>query len=403
MKNAQEAHEAIRPTHLSQKSAGINSDQEKLYALIWTRTIASQMKDANMLRTKITAGVAVKDIPDFSANGMRLLFPGWLKADEGARGEEVELPKVAAGEPLRLLDLRTEEKQTEPPSRYSEAGLIKELEKRGIGRPSTYASIMETLVDRGYVVRESRALRPTDTGDVVSTFLEANFASYISDTFTAEMEDELDDIAIGKREYAKTLGDFYRPFQKDVKAKDKIEKITNLGEAPAEFKCPVCKGDMIIKLGKNGRFLSCKRFPDCIGARTIEGREMEGPKETGEHCPDCKEGKLIEREGRFGKFISCNRYPKCKFIKEDPVEAAKKKTGVACPVCKDGEMVERRGKFGIFFSCSNYLKCKNAIKAKPTGKICPTCGALMMEGTKTIPERCSSKACPNHMPHKKMQ
>jgi ssDNA-binding Zn-finger/Zn-ribbon topoisomerase 1 len=150
-----------------------------------------------------------------------------------------------------------------------------------------------------------------------------------------------------------------------------------------------------------GKFLSCKRFPDCQGARKFDGSEMEPPKETGEMCPKCEKGKLIEREGRFGKFISCDRYPKCKYIKESPEEEAKRKTGVACPECKTGEIVERKGRFGFFYSCSNYPACKFIMKSKPTGKTCSECGALMMEGTKTIPERCSNKSCPNHNPHKK--
>ncbi len=311
----------------------------------------------------------------------------------------MELPKVAKDESLNLLDIRSEEKFTEPPGRYTEAGLIKELEKRGIGRPSTYASIMRTIEERGYVEKVGKTLTPTDTGDVVSSFLEANFAEYISDTFTAEMEDELDDIANGKREYEKTLKDFYWPFLKDVKAKDKIAKITNLGEADAKHICPVCGGPMVIKLSKNGKFLSCAKFPDCNGARKITGEELEGTKETGELCPDCKTGKLVERDGKFGRFIACANYPKCKYIKKGegaPVNS----TGVKCPVCKTGEMAERRGRFGIFYSCTNYPKCKNAIKAKPTGRLCPICGALMMEGTKTIPERCSVKTCVNHNPHK---
>ena len=166
---------------------------------------------------------------------------------------------------------------------------------------------------------------------------------------------------------------------------------------------------MVIKLAKNGKFMSCSDFPDCVGARTIEGKELEGPKEIGKDCPKCKDGKLVEREGRFGKFISCSNYPKCKYIEESEEEKAKKATGVKCPMCKDGEMIERRGRFGLFYSCSNYPTCKHAIKAKPTGKICDypredrggeKCGALMMEGTKTIPERCSDKTCPNHNPHK---
>ncbi len=402
-KNAQEAHEAIRPTHFNLISAGTTEEQKKLYRLIWERTVSSQMVDAKVLRTKITAEIEGESLPEFQANGSRILSLGWLTVDTAARGEDVELPEVKAGEYLQLIDLRSIEKATEPPNRYSEAGLVKELEARGIGRPSTYASIMRTLEDRGYVTKEGRTLFPTDTGDVVSTFLEANFIDYISDTFTAEMEDKLDEIAEGKREYEKTLKDFYGPFLKEVKAKDKLDKITNLGEAPKEFPCPVCGAEMIVKLGKNGKFLSCSKFPDCVGGRTIDGKIMEGPKEIGEPCPDCGEkhgGKLVIREGRFGMFISCSRYPKCKFIKEDEEERKKKLTGVQCPNCKKGEMMERRGKFGIFYSCSNYPDCKTAIKAKPTGSICEMCGALMMEGTKTIPERCSNNKCPNHRPDK---
>jgi DNA topoisomerase-1 len=189
-----------------------------------------------------------------------------------------------------------EEKETAPPGRYTEAGLIKELEKRDIGRPSTYASIIKTIVDRGYVTKEARALVPTDTGDVVSTFIENNFGNYISDSFTSEMEGNLDEIAIGKATYVKTLSDFYGPFTKALKEKDSIEKITNIGDAPAEFPCPVCGKAMVYKLSKNGKFMSCSDFPNCVGARTDEGKELEPPKEIGEMCPTCgekHEGKLV--------------------------------------------------------------------------------------------------------------
>lgn len=397
-KNAQEAHEAIRPTDSNKEVAGITDEQKELYRLIWQRTVASQMSDAKILRTKITTKVT-DDIPTFSINGSRMLFDGWLKADPEARGEDVELPKVTEGEILDLLDIRSQEKFTEPPGRYTEAGLIKELEKRGIGRPSTYASIMKTLEERKYVEKQGKTLFPTDTGEVVSDFLENNFADYISDTFTADMEDKLDDISNGKREYVKTLKEFYEPFLKDVKAKGGIEKVTNLGEADPSIKCPKCDGPMMIKLSKTGKFLSCKNFPECTGARKITGEELEGPKETGEMCPECKVGKLVERDGRFGRFIACANYPKCKYIKKGegaPINT----TGVKCPMCKTGEMAERRGRFGIFFSCTNYPKCKNITKTKPTGNLCPTCGALMMEGTKTIPERCSDKNCQNNRPDK---
>lgn len=408
-KVAQEAHEAIRPTDISKRQAGAKSDEIKLYELIWQRTMATQMAAARVLRTKISANLAksvsanhgASVIPDFSTTGNVLVFPGWLKADPRARGEEVELPQVKEGEEITLVDLTSEQNETQPPPRYTEAGLVKELEKRGIGRPSTYASIIKTIFDRGYVEKLGRALQPTDTGEVVSDFLEKNFAGYISDSFTAEMEDDLDDIANGKKEYAPTLKRFYGPFSKEIKAKGKLERATNLGEADPKFRCPICGGSMVIKLGRAGKFLSCKKFPECTGALTLDGREIEGPKETGEICPEC-EGKLVEREGKYGKFISCSNYPKCKYVKREQGAngQGQNSTGVKCPKCQAGEMAERRGRYGIFYGCSNYPKCKYAIKAKPTGNVCPMCGSLMMEGTKTIPERCSDKICPNHNPHK---
>ncbi|MBU0999137.1 type I DNA topoisomerase [Patescibacteria group bacterium] len=417
-KNAQEAHEAIRPTHIEKLQAGID-EQSKLYRLIWERAVSSQMTDAKLLKTKIIANITEVSIPDFTATGSRLLFPGWLSVDIGARGEDVELPLCKKGEKIKLLDLNGEEKFTEPPSRYSEAGLIKELESRGIGRPSTYASIMRTIEDRGYVRKEGKTLFPTDVGEVVSDFLEKHFMKYISDSFTAEMEDELDEISRGEREYEKTLKDFYLPFSKDVKLKEKLEKATNLGQAPENIKCPKCNGPMHIKLSRGGKFYSCSNYPDCEGALNLDGVELKGPKETGELCPECGlpaealakaggkkkknlGGKLVIKERRdgTGTFISCSRYPKCKFIKKDEAEEVKKRTGIICPVCKKGDISERRGRFGLFYSCSNYPDCKFAIKAKPTGNICKECGSLMMEGTKTIPERCSNKACKMHNPHK---
>ncbi|KKW37639.1 MAG: topoisomerase protein [Candidatus Adlerbacteria bacterium GW2011_GWB1_54_7] len=304
-KIAQEAHEAIRPTHIEKETIMGTPEQKKLYELIWRRSIASQMADARVLKTKIVARVPLtSEVPDFTATGSRVLFDGWLKADPAARGEDVELPEVTRNEKLKIADISAEEKQTTPPPRYTEAGLIKELEKRGIGRPSTYASIMKTLADRGYAVKSGRSLVPTDTGDVVSTFLEKNFPAYISDTFTAEMENELDEIAGGKREYVKTLSDFYSPFQKDVAAKDKtIGKLTDLGPTPKEFSCPICGAPMVYKLSRRGKFMSCSRFPDCTGARTESGDVLssEPAKPIGNH-PDT--GELIYvLSGRFGPYV----------------------------------------------------------------------------------------------------
>jgi DNA topoisomerase I len=407
-KNAQEAHEAIRPTHIDDRIRGRSEEEKRLYALIRARAIASQMADAEVLRTKITAAADEATVPPFSATGSVVVFPGWLSVDPEARGEDTDLPKVTVGEHLTLQSIVSEEKWTEPPKRYTEAGLVKELEKRGIGRPSTYASIISTIITRGYVAKEGKALIPTETGEVVDDFLATHFERFVSDTFTAQMEDELDDIANGEREYEKTLRAFYGPFTKEVKSKDKLEKMTNLGPAPDHLRCPKCGSAMIVKLGRSGRFYSCARFPDCDGALTLEGKAIEGPKQTGEKCPECKTGDLVERDGRYGKFVACSNYPKCKYIKKDE-NGTIPTTGVRCPVCGTGEMAERRGRFGIFYSCTNYPKCKHAIKAKPTGKLCDyprqekggaPCGALMMEGTKTIPERCSDKACPNHQPHK---
>jgi DNA topoisomerase-1 len=400
-KNAQEAHEAIRPTHATSLSVGTNNDEKRLYDLIWNRTIASQMSDAKLLRTKIISNIKnKKDFPDFSINGSVVLFDGWLKVDPDGKSEDINLPKVNIADELNLKAINSFEKETNPPSRYSEASLIKELEKRDIGRPSTYASIISTIEERGYVEKINKALYPTDTGEVVSDFLEKNFAKYISDDFTKEMENELDDIANGKLTYKKLLTDFYKPFQKEVKEKEKIEKQNNLGEAPDEIKCGKCGSKMIVKLSKGGKFYSCSRFPDCSGARTLSGDILEGPKDTGKICPKCEKGRLIEREGRFGKFVACSNYPKCKYIEQSEEEKQKKNTGIKCNKCDTGYMEERRGRFGVFYSCSNYPECKNAIKAKPTGNYCKMCGEMMMEGTKTIPERCSSKSCPNHNPHK---
>jgi DNA topoisomerase-1 len=406
-KNAQEAHEAIRPTHALTRSGGTTDDEKRLYSLIWERTVASQMRDAKLKRSKVIANTYEKNIPNFSVTGSVVVSPGWLLVDQDARGDDVILPELKVGDSLNLKTLQAIEKQTEPPNRYTEAGLIKELEKRGIGRPSTYASILSTIEARGYVDKVNKSLHPTDTGEVVISFLEEHFPSYISDTFTADMEDKLDTIAEGKATYLKILKDFYGPFIKEVKLKDKLDKATNMGDAPDDILCPLCQSKMVVKLSKNGKFYSCSRYPDCMGARKLDGTVMEGPKKLDKKCPKCEKGDLMERDGRYGKFIACSNYPKCKYIEQDEEMRKANSTGVSCNKCKDGYMEERKGRFGVFYSCSNYPDCKHIVKTRPTGKRCTwkkddgtLCGELMMEGTKTIPERCSDKTCPMHNPHK---
>ncbi len=306
-KNAQEAHEAIRPTHVEKESLGMTEEQKKLYRLIWERTVASQMADAKVLKTRVVGNVASDSIPDFTVTGSQVLFPGWLTVDEAARGEDVELPALTKGEPLTLLSLEDIAKQTEPPNRYSEAGLVKELEARGIGRPSTYASIMKTIEDRGYVEKVGRSLKPTDTGEVVSSFLEQNFMHYISDTFTAEMEDKLDEIANGELKYKKVLSEFYTPFLKEVKEKQKLDKATILEKADDKYKCPKCGSGMIVKLGRGGKFLSCDRYPECDGALTIDGLEIKKDEPIG---IDPESGlPIFTMIGRFGPYVQLGEMP----------------------------------------------------------------------------------------------
>ncbi|PSO46683.1 MAG: hypothetical protein BRC24_00700 [Parcubacteria group bacterium SW_4_46_8] len=259
------------------------------------------MTAAQILQTKVIVEIGDGDIPHFKINGSRTVFDGWVKANPHARGEDTPVPELKEGQTLDLQEIHTEKKQTKPPRRYTEAGLVKELEKRGIGRPSTYANIMQKLQQRDYVNKDGKSLVPTDTGNVVSSFLEDHFTRYISDDFTAHMENELDAIAAGESEYVATLEDFYTDFSDAIESKEDMDKITNLGPAPDEYDCPECDGDMIIKLGKNGKFMSCADFPDCQGARTMDGKDISEGEPLGTYSDT--DTMMFKKEGPYGPYI----------------------------------------------------------------------------------------------------
>lgn len=335
-KNAQEAHEAIRPTHAALASAGSNPNEKALYQLIRSRFLASQMVDAELLRSKIVVACEDEKIATFSATGSITLSPGWLLADKEAAGEEVHLPKVDKDAPAKFDSCKATAKETQPPPRYTEAGLVKELEKRGIGRPSTYASIIKTIIDREYVTKEGRSLRPTEIGEVVSGFLEQHFGAYISDEFTAKMEDELDSVANGELTYEKTLTDFYKPFHSAVKEKQSIEKATTLEKADPKFKCPKCGSGMLIKLGRGGKFMSCERFPDCDGALTMEGVELKPDEPIGKHPESGLP--IYVKSGKYGPYVQLGEsVPKSKSRSKaaKEVAAAAKPKMASIPKNKD--------------------------------------------------------------------
>ena len=364
-KVAQEAHEAIRVTKVGVKNAG-TKDAAKLYELIWKRTVSCQMNPA--VFDQQTLDVSAKNYL-FRATGQVMKFDGFLRVEDG-RVKDTQLPELSEGDQLDLVKLNPSQHFTQPPARYTEATLIKELEKHGIGRPSTYAPTISTIQNRGYVSKDGRALRPEDVGMVVNDLLVEHFPEIVDLKFTAAMEDDLDEIAAGKKKWVPIIKEFYKPFEKKLETKTeelKKEDFTTLEKT--KEKCPECKKPLIVKLGKYGKFLSCSGFPKCKYGRPYEDKDADGEPDKQDKsqlkgvCPDCK-GELILKEGRFGKFIACSKYPECKFTKN-----YLDKIGMKCPDCKDGEVITKKSKRGkVFYGCSHYPKCKFASWKDPQKK-----------------------------------
>lgn len=388
-KGAQEAHEAIRPSDPKRTPEAmkeyLNANQLKLYDLIWRRAIASQMADALIDTTSANIITDKKDLL-FRATGSTVTFQGYLKVYPEKVSESM-LPELEQGQDVEAKEIKPSQHHTEPPSRYTEASLVKVLENHGIGRPSTYAPTISTVQTRGYVEKEKKKLSPTEIGMTVNDLLVEHFPNIVDLEFTANMEELLDDVAEGEKDWRPVLKEFYGPFQEQLKKKeDEVQKHVE----ETDLKCHNCGKPMIIKMGRFGKFLACTGFPECKTTAQIEDKDGDGKpdpvKPLEEKCPEC--GKpLVHRQGRFGPFIGCSGYPDCKHIKQ-----VKKDTGVKCPTCKKGSIIEKRTKKGkIFYACDQYPDCEQAYWAKPTGDKCPECKELLLDKGKKI--TCSSKEC----------
>ena len=397
-RGAQEAHEAIRPTSAKRLpdeiKGALDARQAKLYRLIWQRAVASQMAQALIDQVSVDVEAKVEGDSEgpvylLRATGQTMKFDGFRRVyfegrdDAPDEDEEARLPRLTAEQVLKMLEVLPEQHFTQPPPRFSEASLVKVLEELGIGRPSTYASTISTIVDRGYVRVEDRRFFPEDVGMVVTDLLVEHFPDIVDVNFTAKMEDELDDIAEGKLAWTQVLDEFYGPFERLIEKKqDEIERPEEL----LDEKCPLCPeegrepGQLTIKLGRRGKFVGCKNYPDCKFTRDLDGSVRPEPELLEELCPECGK-QLISRVGRYGPFIGCSGYPDCKYIKK-----VEKKTGVGCPQCKEGELIVKRTRKGkTFYGCNRYPECDFAVWSPPVPEPCPSCGSLMVKqkgGTK---------------------
>ena len=401
-KNAQEAHEAVRPTSILRTpetlKGHLSKDQARLYELIWKRTVACQMIHATI--NTVAADFACGEGNIFRASGSTIANAGFMATymegvDDARKGDDDEkmLPPLQEGETVPLKAIRPEQHFTEPPPRYSEASLVKALEEHGIGRPSTYASIISTLQDREYVELEKKRFHPTDVGRVVKKFLTSYFTQYVDYDFTARLEDELDAVSRGEEEWIPLLRKFWGPFKERIDHTQENVKRSDVTHEALEEACPQCGKPLSIRLGRHGRFIGCTNYPECDYTRDLNGngKKQEEPEIVeGRKCPEC-ESDLVIKRGKYGKFIGCTGYPGCRHIEplEKPVD-----TGVSCPKCHKGSLMRRKSRRGkIFYSCSTYPDCDYAIWNEPLAEPCPRCGWPIVT-IKTTKRKGSEKVCP---------
>jgi DNA topoisomerase-1 len=381
-KNAQEAHEAIRPTSIKRipemVQTALTTDQYKLYSLIWKRTVACQMADA--ILDTVAVDLSCGEGTFFRANGSTIVFSGFLSVYEEGRDdtkdEESEgflLPTLTVGEQVKVQDILANQHFTEPPPRYSEATLVKALEEYDIGRPSTYATIIHTLQQREYVIVDKKRFLPTDVARIVNRFLTGYFTQYVDYKFTAELEDTLDAIARGEKEWVPVLEEFWQPFVHQIQKTDEEVQRKDLTSEILDEKCPKCQKLLAIRLGKRGRFIGCTGYPECDYTQDISGQDHEKTEPEvveGRVCPLCS-SPLHIKTGRYGRFIGCSNYPQCKHM--EPLEKPAD-TGVECPKCHQATILQRKSRKGkIFYSCGTYPKCKYALWNEPINQSCPKC------------------------------
>lgn len=405
--SAQDAHEAIRPTYADKTPESVKSyltkDQFSLYSLIWNRFIASQMSPAQLDLTTLVIGIknAAGDhrTTEFRATGTIIKFPGFMALytetkDEIEEEEGGLLPPLKEAAAVSAKQIDPAQHFTQPPPRYTEATLVKALEEKGIGRPSTYAAILSTIQDRKYVEKNEGRFSPTELGVVVNDLLVDKFPELIDFNFTAKMEEELDSIETAKLKWPKVVKDFYTPFNKDLQKASKDSGKVKPEDIPTEQKCDKCGSPMVIRWGRHGRFYACSGYPNCKNTKPLEdstGANPQEPETTDEKCDKCGSPMVIKK-GRFGRFLACSQYPECKNAK--PLA-----TGIKCPL-DGGDVVERKTKKGKpFWSCGNYPKCKFATWFRPAPKECPKCKApLMVEKrskTGEVTYCCLTEGCGN--------